>query len=68
MVFIPLMPLFRSLRVKILLWLFVPTAIILVAVAVQNFYAYQGVTKDLVLARIHRRTRMDGVRTAEGGG
>ena len=51
MVFIPLMPLFRSLRVKILLWLFVPTAIILVAVAVQNFYAYQGVTKDLVLDR-----------------
>ncbi len=51
MTFVPhrLAPLFRSLRVKILLWLFVPTAIILAAVAVQNFYAYQDVTEDLVI-------------------
>ena len=49
--FLRLMPLFRSLRVKILLWLFVPTAIILVAVAVENFYAYQEVTEDLVIDR-----------------
>lgn len=41
----------RSLRAKIIAWFFVPTAIILVGVALVNFYAYQEVTEDLVIER-----------------
>ncbi|MEE9148794.1 MAG: hypothetical protein V3U27_15495, partial [Candidatus Tectomicrobia bacterium] len=37
----------HSLRVKIIVWFFVPTALILIAVAVTNFFAYQAVTGDL---------------------
>ena len=44
-------PILGSLRTKILLWLFVPTAIILIAVAVENFYAYEDVTEDLVIGK-----------------
>ena len=40
-----------SLRNKIIAWSFVPTAIILVAVAVVIFFAYQDVTEELVLER-----------------
>ena len=40
-----------SLRAKIIAWFFVPTAIILVAVALVNFYSYQDVTEDLVIER-----------------
>ena len=36
--------------------------------SVELDYFTVGSTKDEVLARIHRRTPMDGVRTAEGGG
>ena len=40
-----------SLRTKIIVWFFVPTAIILAAVALVNFYSYQKVTEDLVFER-----------------
>ena len=41
----------RSLRVKIIAWFFVPTALLLIAVGVTNFFAYQDVTADLVIER-----------------
>lgn len=41
----------RSLRQKIITWFLVPTAIILVMVAVVTFYAYQRVTENLVIGR-----------------
>ena len=40
-----------SLRRKIIIWSFVPTAIILIAVAFINFQAYRLVTEDLVIER-----------------
>jgi len=48
----------RSIRTRIVLWSFVPTAIILVAVAVVTFYAYQRVTEDLVVQRNREVTRL----------
>ncbi len=39
------------LRTRILLWTFVPAAIILSAVALTIYYAYQRVTEDLVVGR-----------------
>ncbi len=54
----------RSLRTKIVLWFFVPTAIILVAVALANFYSYQDVTGDLVLERDRDLTRLAAGRLA----
>jgi HAMP domain-containing protein len=47
-----------SLRTKIIAWSFVPTMVILVAVAVVIFYAYQQVTEDLVLERNQELTRL----------
>lgn len=47
-----------SLRTKIIVWCFVPTAIILVAVALLTFYAYQDVTEDLVIERDQDLTRL----------
>ncbi|NPV06569.1 MAG: GAF domain-containing protein [Anaerolineae bacterium] len=40
-----------SLRARIIAWSFVPTVIILVAVAATNLYSYQRVTEDLVIER-----------------
>jgi nitrate/nitrite-specific signal transduction histidine kinase len=39
------------LKKKIIAWTFFPTAILLVAVALVNFYSYQRVTEDLVVQR-----------------
>jgi nitrate/nitrite-specific signal transduction histidine kinase len=47
-----------SLRTKIIAWSFVPTAIILGAVAVVIFYAYQDVTEDLVIGRNRELVRL----------
>jgi nitrate/nitrite-specific signal transduction histidine kinase len=47
-----------SLRTKIIAWSFVPTAIILVAVALVTYTAYQQVTEDLVLERNRELTRL----------
>jgi len=47
-----------SLRNKIIAWSFVPTAIISVAVALVNFYAYQRVTENLVIKRDRELTRL----------
>ncbi len=48
----------RSLRTKIIAWTLIPTMIILVAVAVVIFYAYQDVTEDLVVERNQDLTRL----------
>ncbi|MBN1137865.1 MAG: GAF domain-containing protein [Anaerolineae bacterium] len=48
----------RSLRQKIITWFLVPTAIILVMVAVVTFYAYQRVTESLVIDRDRELTRL----------
>ncbi len=55
-----------SLRSKIIAWSFVPTAIILVAVAVVIFYAYQRVTEDLVIERNQELTRLSSNEFAAG--
>ena len=46
-----------SLRKKII-WSFIPTAIILVAVALVSLYAYQRVTENLVIERDRELTRL----------
>ncbi|MGE5620517.1 MAG: GAF domain-containing protein [Sphingomonadaceae bacterium] len=48
----------RSLRIKIIAWSFIPTVIILLAAALVTFYAYQRVTEDLVLGRNQELTRL----------
>ena len=48
----------RSLRNKIIAWSFVPTAIILVTVALVSLYAYQRVTENLVIERDRDLTRL----------
>ena len=53
-----------SLRTKIITWSFVPTAIILVAVALVTFTAYQRVTEDLVIERDQELTRLSASRLA----
>ena len=50
--------LLKSLRTKIIAWFFVPTAIILIAVALVNFYSYQDVTEELVIERDQSVTRL----------
>jgi serine phosphatase RsbU (regulator of sigma subunit)/HAMP domain-containing protein len=47
----------RSLRVRIIAWFFVPTALLFIAVAATNFFAYQDVTADLVTERNQDLTR-----------
>jgi hypothetical protein len=47
-----------SLRSKIIAWSFIPTAIILVAVALVSLYAYQRVTENLVIERDRELTRL----------
>ena len=51
----------RSMRAKIIAWSFVPTTIILVAVALVTFTAYQQVTEDLVIERNQELTRLSAV-------
>ncbi len=48
----------RSLRTKIIAWSFVPTTLILVAVALVSLYAYQAITADLVAGRNRELTRL----------
>ena len=47
-----------SLRAKIIAWFFVPTALLLIAVAVTNFVAYQDVTVALLIERDQDLTRL----------
>jgi len=47
-----------SLRAKIIAWSFVPTVIILVAVALVTFTAYQRVTEDFAIERDQEVTRL----------
>ncbi len=47
-----------SLRTKIIAWSFVPTAIILTAVALTAFYAYRNVAQDLVIERNRELVRL----------
>lgn len=48
----------ESLRSRIIAWSFVPTAIILAAVALLNFYSYQQVTENLVIERDRELARL----------
>ena len=48
----------QGLRTKIIAWSFVPTLIILAAVALVTYLAYQSVTDDLVLAKDQDVTRL----------
>ena len=48
----------QGLRAKIIAWSFIPTLIILAAVAIVTYLAYQGVTDDLVLAKDQEVTRL----------
>lgn len=54
----------RSLGTRIILWSFVPTAIILLAVALMTYYAYQQVTEELVVERSHEVTRLSAAQLA----
>jgi nitrate/nitrite-specific signal transduction histidine kinase len=47
-----------GLRSKIVVWTFVPTAIILAAIALVSFYAYGQVTEDLVIERNQELTKI----------
>lgn len=47
-----------GLRTKIIAWSFVPTAIILTAVALVGFYAYQQVTQDLTIQSSRELARL----------
>ncbi|MFC1975380.1 GAF domain-containing protein [Chloroflexota bacterium] len=55
-----------SLRTKIITWSFVPTAIILIAVALVTYYAYQQVTEKLVIERDQELTRLSAGQLAAG--
>jgi hypothetical protein len=46
------------LRTRILIWSFVPTTLILFAVAITIYYAYQHVTEDLVVGRNQQLIRL----------
>jgi nitrate/nitrite-specific signal transduction histidine kinase len=53
-------------RAKIIAWSFVPTAIILLAVVLVTFTAYQRVTEDLVIERNQELTRLSTSEFAAG--
>ena len=53
-----------SLRLRAIAWFFVPTAVILVAVVLVNFYSYQDVTEELVIERGQDLPRLEGSRLA----
>ncbi len=59
-----LWPRWRGLRTKIIAWSFIPTAIILSAVALVTFYAYQQVTEELAIPRDRELTRLSASRLA----
>lgn len=48
----------RTLRNRIIAWSFVPTAIILLAVALVTYFAYQDLTQTLVIERDEQLTRL----------
>lgn len=54
-----------SMRRKIIAWFFIPTAAILLLVALVNFLAYRQVTADLVLERDQGLTRLAANQLAE---
>ena len=55
-----------ALRTRILIWTFVPTAIILSAVAFTIYYAYQRVTEELVVGRNQQLTHLSAAQLAAG--
>ena len=48
----------RGLRAQIIAWSFIPALVILAAVAIVTYVAYQNVTDDLVLAKDQELTRL----------
>jgi nitrate/nitrite-specific signal transduction histidine kinase len=55
-----------SLRTRIIAWSFIPTTIILLAVALVTFLAYQRVTEDLVVGKNRELTRLAAGQLAAG--
>ncbi|MGQ9683598.1 MAG: cache domain-containing protein [Anaerolineae bacterium] len=58
----------RSLHLRIMAWSFVPTAVILFAVALLTVLAYQHVTEDLVIGRNRELTRLSAVQLSSDMG
>ncbi|HEX9114723.1 MAG TPA: cache domain-containing protein [Anaerolineae bacterium] len=56
----------RSLAVRIIAWSFVPTAIVLLAVAYVAFYAYQRAAEDLVTQRNQEVARLSATELSTG--
>lgn len=53
-----------GLRTKIIAWFFIPTALILLAVAMVTYHAYQMVTEDLVVGRNQELIRLSAAQLA----
>jgi signal transduction histidine kinase len=65
----PVMPSRRPkvrLPVKIIAWSFIPTAIILLLVALTTYFAYQQVTEELVIRRDEELTRLSASELSSG--
>ncbi len=56
----------KSLRAKTVLWALIPTAFVLALVAVIALYAYDRVTRDVVVQRDTELARVSAARLAEG--
>ncbi len=54
------------LRARIIAWSFFPTTLILLAVALTTFYAYQHVTEDLVIGRNQELARLSAGQLSSG--
>jgi len=56
----------RSLRTKAVLWTLIPTALVLVIVAIITLYAYERVARDVVQQRDTELARISAARLSEG--
>jgi len=57
---------FKSLRTKTVIWALMPTALVLVVVAIIGLYAYERVARDVVQQRDTELARISAARLAEG--
>lgn len=55
-----------QLRIKIIAWSFIPTAIILLLVALTNYQAFQQVNEDLILRQQEELTRLSATELSTG--
>ena len=58
--------LFKSVRTKVLLWALIPTALVLVVVAIIALFAYELAARDVVLQRDAELANVSAARLAEG--